>query len=176
MTQDNAGTPGRLRFGLRSLLLLPLLVSPLFVSAVLVRRELQPGPEPESTPVFNLLACTVVYAAIFTARSRHCAYDNGKQGPRHVLPAARIGAWYGALFVAQFTVPWLVAMLIAWARRWEVSVFDLLSMNVVGVTEMVAAAAGMIGLFGVFLGAFGGSIVGLLFEWWHRRRDASKMA
>ncbi|HQU45357.1 MAG TPA: hypothetical protein PK867_21250 [Pirellulales bacterium] len=149
------------RFGLPSLLLLPLFVSPMFLSAVFVRAELEHGKQSASA-FFNLLACTVIYAAIFTARSRHRVYRSGGPGPRHALPAAWTGAWNGVLFMAQVVVPWFIAMIIAQAQRFDLSLFDYVRMSFATVLTMV-------GLFGVFLGAFGGSAVGLWFEWRYRR-------
>ena len=163
--------PGTVRFGLITLLLLPLLISPLFASVVFVRQELSFSSR--MGPFFNILACTALYAAIFTARSRRGAYENGMQGAHHVLPAARTGSCYGALFMGQIFVPLLMARVVAHARRQELSVLDFLQMSWAWVLELTAMVGGMLMLFGVFLGAFGGSIVGLLFEWRHRRRDAA---
>jgi hypothetical protein len=151
------------RFGLRSLFLLPLLVSPLFRSSVFVRSELEQSHSFAS--LFNMFACAALYAAIFTAGWRRGIYGRGKAGPRHVLPAARVGACFGVLFMAQVFVPWQITWVAARAQRFD-SIFDYLFSDCRSVLVMLASTGGMfVGLFGIFLGAFGGSVVGFHFEW-----------
>jgi hypothetical protein len=158
------------RFSLQRLLLLPLFVSPLFLSTVFVRREMESYGEQSAATFFNLLACTVIYAAIFTARSRHRLYESGEPVPRHVLPAAWAGVRYGIVFMLQVILPWFLAAVIARARRFDISIIDYLCTSYSQVLALGASFAGIIGLFGVFLGAFGGCIIGLLLEWRYARR------
>jgi hypothetical protein len=70
----------RFRFGLPSLLILPLLVSPLFLSTVLVREQFERN-HPSAALFFNMLACTAAYAAFFAARSRCHGYEQGRPAP-----------------------------------------------------------------------------------------------
>jgi hypothetical protein len=148
----------RFRFGLPSLLILPLWVSPLFLSTVFIRQQF--AQEPGMALFFNMLGCTAVYAAFFTARSRRRVYEQVGPTPRHVLPAACAGALFGVLFMVQIVVPWQTALVIHRARSDGHSLPDFLHRII-----ELAPMAGLLGLFGLFLGAFGGSLVGMVFDW-----------
>jgi hypothetical protein len=154
----------RFRFGLLSLLLLPLSISPLCLSTVFVREQFQQN-QPGASYFFNTLACTVAYAAFFTARSLRRRHEKGQPGRRHVLPAMLTGAIFGVLFMVQIGVPWAVAIVITAAHRSNLSPGNFLSLDPSWILKTGAAMGAFVGLFGSFLGAFGGSIVGLVFDW-----------
>ncbi|HWB14273.1 MAG TPA: hypothetical protein VG826_33910 [Pirellulales bacterium] len=170
----------RFRFGLPSLLILPLWVSPLFLSTVFVREQLARN-SPSAALFFNMLACTAAYAAFFTARSR-CRLDQrdpcerSQAGRRHVLPAAWRGALFGLLFMVQIVVPLLTSLVTVEAQRHDVSLADFVYIEHRWVLEAAAGMLGMLGLLGLFLGAFGGSLVGLVFDRRFARRSPMKMA
>jgi hypothetical protein len=154
----------RFRFGLAFLLLVPLWISPLFLSALFVREEFY--RKSLSFVVFvNVLACTAVYAAFLTARSRRRIYQEGRPGRHHVLPAAWRGALFGLLFMVQLAIPWGVASYVAMAQRQNIALVDFLRMHPGLALETVGAMLGVFGMFGLFLGALGGSLVGIFFDW-----------
>jgi hypothetical protein len=164
----------RFRFGLPSLLILPLWISPLFLSTVFVREQFEQN-KPSAALFFNMLACTAAYAAFFTARSRRHVYERGQAGRGHVLPAAWRGALFGLLFMAQIVVPLGVASEVATAQRNEIPLVDFLRIDLWGVLELAGMMLSVSVPLGLFLGAFGGSLVGLVFDWRFGRARATKM-
>jgi hypothetical protein len=150
------------QFGLRTIFWAMLLITPLAASAHFVREELS-GALPNSLAFFNLLACAAAYAVIFTMLARQRVCERGKQGRYFVLPAARTGAFYGALFMTQIAVPFIAAKLVVAYQRNQIVTNADLAKTVLELAMFIGGP--LVGLLGVFLGAFGGCIAGLVLEW-----------
>ncbi|HVX11937.1 MAG TPA: hypothetical protein VHC22_12205 [Pirellulales bacterium] len=152
------GTASRFRFTLGSLLLLPLLVSPILLSRMFFRDALNPNEGVRGAFTFlNMLALAMIYAAIFTACSGRRLRRHSR-GSRHVLPSAWKGAGYGAFFMAQIAIPFLIALAIKGNKQ------PGASMYLPNLIRLVAGGGIMLTL-GAVLGAFAGVLIGLAREW-----------
>ncbi|HUY92068.1 MAG TPA: hypothetical protein VMV10_25225 [Pirellulales bacterium] len=172
-------TPSRGQFTLRSLFFFSLRISPLFL-ALLFLREGTSFQSPNATMFFNALACAAIYGGIFAARAEIRRLGRSDKPPgRSVMPAARKGGLYGALFLSLAIGPAILAQLLSREAVFEqlaflqkfwspANVFSFLS-SLGGRLLEFAWVAGFLAFFGFFLGAAGGAVVGSVIEARKRR-------
>lgn len=146
----------RRQWSLKSLFVAPLFLSPLFLSANLVRRG-----HDDATTGFNMLACAAIYAGIFAARAGLRRQRNAKPSQFSVLCGAAVGARFGLIFMGLAVGPALVAEAIERANNGQ------------PVLILLWAFGMFVLLFGMFLGAFGGSAAGVVLECIARRSAAT---
>lgn len=145
------------QWSLKALLLVPLLLSPLFLSANLIRRQYFTYGS-DFTTLLNTFACAAAYAGIFTwramPRQRPC-----EGGPRHlIVRGAVVGAGFGLVFMGLAVGPPLASDAVG--RISDQRVVLMLLLKRFGMFVV---------LFGTFLGAFGGTAACMILECVSRR-------
>lgn len=121
------------------------------------------------------MACTAIYGGIFAARAESHRFRSAEKLPsRSLLPAIRMGAVYGILFLSLAFGPPILAQLLRGGAIFEqlrllqkfwlpTNVFELFRRVGHCISEFVPMF-GFLAFTGFFLGASGGALAGAILE------------